>query len=133
MSKEAPQGPEIPTFRPRNDTVILQRIEIGAPKHGVVRPGTSATEYELYSEFVVVGPTVNKNREDDLSPGDRVIGFFKGAVPVHTKLPIYAIQEEYVFAIVEGGGGTVAREPSSGGGRIIQPPAGTFVPPPKSL
>lgn len=111
----------IPTFTPRNDVVILQRIEVDAPAGGLVRPAQAGTEYELYSKVVAVGPGVNKDREDDLQPGDKVIGYFKGAIPLHTELPIYAIQQEFIVSLVEGGDGVKAREPHASKGRLITP------------
>jgi len=95
----------IPTFIPRNDTVIVRRVEIGW-SGGLVRPATASTKYELYSVVVAVGPKV-----EDLEPGARVVGIFAGAVPIHTTLPIYAMSEDVVIAKVEGGEGIEAVEP----------------------
>ena len=116
------------TFIPRNDTVIIQRMEVGAGA-GLVRPGTARTEYELYAVVIAVGPKV-----ENLEVGDRIIGLFSGAVPVHTTLPVYAMSEDVVVAKVEGGEGTMAAIPSEvKQGRIILPPAGTVVPAPRKL
>jgi NADPH:quinone reductase-like Zn-dependent oxidoreductase len=89
------------TFHPRNDAVIVKRTEVGYT--GVLRPASSSAEYELYATVLAVGPEVT-----DLKPGDRIIGLFRGAVPVHTTLPIYAMSEDVIMAKVEGGQGLVA-------------------------
>lgn len=108
------EGKDIrPTFRARNDVVIIERTEVSWG--GVIRPENAKIRYEKYSTVIGVGPLVK-----DLEVGDKVIGLFSGAVPLHTKLPIYAMSEDVVFAVVTGGEGVQDIVPA-GPSKLIKP------------
>lgn len=97
----------IPEFKPRNDAVVVQRLEV--EWQGLARPETVRTQYQLYSLVVAVGPDV----KDGLKAGDRIMGLFAGAVPLHNTLPYYAMSQDVVLVVVEGGEALVATKPKA--------------------